>query len=231
LSQIDASIGGKTAINLDQAKNILGSFYQPRAVFIDPVFLSTLGQKEIKEGIAEAIKYGVIKDQKLFSFLKKNHQEITRLKPSCLLKLIYACVRIKARIVEEDEQEKKGIRTILNFGHTLAHALETSKKYRRLSHGEAVSLGMLYAARLSYALGMCEQRVLEEIYHTLRIFHLPTRLSFDYLTVYKAMSYDKKFISAKFRLVLVRSIGKVSVVEGIAPKKILQSLKIFSASN
>lgn len=231
LSQIDASIGGKTGIDLSEAKNILGTFYQPKAIFIDPAFLSTLESKEIKEGIAEAIKYAIIKRRDFFFFLKKNYREIMKLEPACLLKMISACVQIKAKVVQEDEKEKKGIRTILNFGHTLAHALETSKGYKTLSHGEAVSLGILYAAQLSYSLGMCNRRDFQEIYDILRCFRLPIKISFNYLNVYKIMSYDKKFISGKARLVLLRRIGKATVVDNVSSEKILKSLKIFSCVN
>lgn len=230
LSQIDASVGGKTAINLNEAKNILGAYYQPKAVFIDPAFLNTLGVKEIKEGLAEAIKYAIIKQPEFFYFLKRNREKIMQLKPKLLLKLIYTCVKIKARVVEEDEKEKKGIRTILNFGHTLAHALEASKQYRNLSHGEAVSLGMLYAAELSCLLRLCSAGTVKKIHDLLCAYGLPTTIPFDYLRIYKTMGYDKKFISGKARLVLLRHIGKVAVVNNISSEKILESLQVFTSA-
>ena len=227
LAQIDASIGGKTAIDLKQAKNILGTIYQPKAVFIDPRFLKTLPRKNMKEGLAETIKYGVIRDKNFFGFLKKNHKKIYSLDPSCILKLISRCAEIKVNVVEEDEKETKGIRTILNFGHTLAHALEASSKYSKLSHGEAVSLGMLYAAQLSLLLERCKKSTLDEVRDILNLFKLPSKISTDYQSIYKSFIYDKKFISGKIRMVLVQTIGKVEVREGISLKDIQQSLKLF----
>jgi 3-dehydroquinate synthase len=228
LAQIDASIGGKTAIDLKEAKNILGTIYQPKAVFIDPLFLNTLGIKEIKQGVAEAIKYAAIKERSFFYFLKKNKDKIMKLEPESILKVISTCVSIKAKIVQKDEKEKKGIRTILNFGHTFAHALEVSRQYRNLSHGEAVSLGMLYAAQLSCSLGLCKSTCVKELHNIIKLFELPDRISFDYLTIYKTMGYDKKFISGKIRLVLLRKFGQVVVVNGISSEKILKSLQVFA---
>lgn len=230
LAQIDASIGGKTAIDLKEAKNILGTIYQPKAVFIDPLFLSTLDKKEIKDGVAEAIKYAVIKRRDLFYFLKRNYVEIMKLERHSLLKLIAICAGTKAAVVEEDEKEKKGIRTILNFGHTLAHALETCGHYRNLSHGEAVSLGMLYAAQLSCSLGLCKSSEVKKLHEIIELFKLPTKISFDYLTIYKTMGYDKKFIAGKARLVLLRSLGRVQVLEDISSEKILKSLQVFGSA-
>ncbi|RLC33488.1 MAG: 3-dehydroquinate synthase, partial [Candidatus Nealsonbacteria bacterium] len=220
LAQIDSSIGGKTAIDLNIAKNILGSFYQPKAVFIDPIFLKTLPLPEIKQGLAEIIKYGVIKNKDFFFFLKKNYKKILKLDKACILKIINICAGMKAQIVSQDEKEKKGLRTILNFGHTLAHALESSLRYKKLSHGEAVSLGMLYAAQLSYHLGKCNKKCLEEILQMIKLFGLPYRISFDPLSLYKSLCYDKKFISGKIRMVLVKEIGRVKVVENINPNSV-----------
>lgn len=227
LAQIDAGIGGKTAIDLDEAKNILGAIYQPKAVFIDPVFLGTLGKKELKEGIAEAVKYGVIKDEQFFYFLQEKYKEILSLDKDCVLKLISVCVKIKADIVAIDEDEAKGIRTILNFGHTLAHALEASLQYKKLSHGEAVSLGMIFAAYLSFILGKCAQEEVEKIRKIIRLFSLENHTDINYRTALKAMSYDKKFIWGKARMVILRKIGKVEVIEDISLKEIEKVLKKF----
>lgn len=227
LAQIDSSIGGKTAIDLNIAKNILGSFYQPKAVFIDPVFLKTLPLRQIKEGLAEIIKYGVIKDKDFFFFLKEKSKKILNLDKTCILKIINTCAGIKGEIVSKDEREKKGLRTILNFGHTLAHALESSLKYKTLSHGEAVSIGMLYAARLSYILKKCNKKCVDEILQIIKLFSLPYRIRFDPLKLYKSLCYDKKFTSGKIRMVLVKRIGRVEVAEGINPNIIKKALKNF----
>lgn len=230
LAQVDSSIGGKTAIDLPIAKNILGSFYQPKAVFIDPTFLTTLPKKELKQGLAEVIKYGIIRDKSFFSFLKSNHKQILKLETASILKVISVSAKIKANIVEEDETEKKGIRTILNFGHTFAHALESSLKYTRLSHGEAVSIGMRFAAMLSCALNSCDDAIVGEIVRTLELFSLPTTTRFDCLTLYKSLLYDKKFTSGKIRMVLLRQIGKVEVVEGLNTGKIQKILTYFNTA-
>lgn len=227
LSQIDASIGGKTAIDLTAAKNILGSFYQPKAVFIDPIFLKTLGRQEINEGLAEAIKYGAIASLPLFNFLKNNIDNILNLDNKSLLKIISECVRIKARIVSVDEKEDKGIRTILNFGHTVAHALEASTRYGKLTHGQAVSLGMLVAVRLSYLLGYCKIDGVNSIREILKLFSLPTELKFDYESFIKAVKYDKKFITGNIRMVILEKIGKVKVVSGISLEKLMKSMEII----
>ncbi|MDD5584423.1 MAG: 3-dehydroquinate synthase [Candidatus Omnitrophica bacterium] len=228
LAQIDASIGGKTGIDLRQAKNIMGTFYQPKAVFIDPLFLKTLRTQEIKEGIAEAIKYGVIKKRELFYFLKNNYKDIMALESRATMKVIEECVRIKAGIVAQDEREKKGIRTILNFGHTLAHALEAAQGYKKITHGQAVALGMLYAAKLSLSLGRCAQRDVEELNQLIRRFCLPDACKCDYTNLCKSVSYDKKFISGKIRMVLMEGIGNVKVISAIPFSKLQQTLKEFS---
>ncbi|MEI8350579.1 MAG: 3-dehydroquinate synthase [Candidatus Omnitrophota bacterium] len=228
LGQIDAGIGGKTAVDLPQAKNILGAFYQPRAVIIDPLFLESLTAQEIKEGIAEAIKYAVIKDNGFFNFLKKNHLRILQLHAPSLLRLISTCALIKAKVVEEDEKEKKGIRTILNFGHTLAHALEATCGYR-LSHGEAVSIGMVYAAELSYALGKCSLGEVQRIRHLVQLFGLPESMAANQAKLCHAIRYDKKFVSGKIRMVLMKKIGKVEICEGIPPELIVETLKKFNS--
>ncbi|MCP4653509.1 MAG: 3-dehydroquinate synthase [Candidatus Omnitrophica bacterium] len=227
LAQVDSSIGGKTAIDLKQAKNILGTFHQPKAVFIDPTFLKTLSKKEINEGLAETIKYGIIKNKTFFNFLQKNSQKINRLEPSIILKLISTCAAIKAAIVKEDETETKGIRTILNFGHTLAHALETTSKYNKLSHGEAVSIGMSYSAKLSLALGKCKREEANNVESVLKLFSLPTTISGSYITLSDALRYDKKFINGKVRMVLMREVGEVEVVKNIPLNVIRKSLKSF----
>ncbi len=228
LAQIDASIGGKTAIDLNEAKNILGAFYQPKTVIIDTQFLATLPKKELKQGLAEAIKYGLIIDKDFFHFLKENHKKIWELDPASISNLIYTCAKIKAKIVEKDEKETKGLRTILNFGHTLGHALESSLKYNKISHGEAVAIGMIFAAKLSYFLKKCDKKVVDDVIEIIKLFKIPTNIKYDYISLYKSLTYDKKFISGKIRMVLIKKIGEVEVVEGISPQIIKKTLKSFS---
>jgi 3-dehydroquinate synthase len=227
LAQIDASIGGKTAIDMPQAKNIIGAFYQPKAVLIDQSFLKTLPKKEVKQGLAEAIKYAIISKPEFFDFLAKNAKNILSLEKNCLSQLITTCVKAKVKVVEEDENETKGIRTILNFGHTLAHALETALNYRKLSHGEAVALGMIYAADLSALLGKCSNNTAQQIKQIINNFGLPTKISADYRVILKAFTHDKKFISGKIRLVLLKALGEVEVTDGIPIEIIKKSIKSF----
>jgi len=230
LSQIDSSIGGKTAINIGIAKNVVGSFYQPKAVFIDPNFLETLPKRELRQGLAEAIKYGIIANKDFFCFLKRNKEKIMDLNSNSILKLISTCARIKADIVSKDELERKGLRTILNFGHTLAHAIEGSSAYKKITHGEAVAIGMVYAARLSRYLKKCRQTDLSQIENIINLYSLPKMTNIAYSAIYKSLSYDKKFISGKIRMVILQKIGKVAVAEGISSKDIKKTLKVFIRS-
>ncbi|MCF7874027.1 MAG: 3-dehydroquinate synthase [Candidatus Omnitrophica bacterium] len=225
IGQIDSSIGGKTAIDLPEAKNIVGSFYQPKVVLIDPNFLKTLTKKDFKEGLAEAIKYGLIKDQDLFYLIKNNTKKIMALDPALINKIIYKSAKIKAKIVEEDEKEKKGIRTILNFGHTFAHGLEAASRYKKISHGRAVAIGMLYAAYLSKQLGKCSEKEIEEIKTILELYNLPTKIQFGPKEVLRSISYDKKFTAGKIRMVLIRKIAKVEVSDKVTVQNLKKSFK------
>lgn len=225
VGQIDSGIGGKTAIDLPRAKNITGTFWQPKAVLIDPGFLDTLTKKCFREGISEAIKYGIIKDKKLFYLIKNNSKKITARTPYLVDKIIYASVKIKAEIVSQDEKEAKGVRTMLNFGHTFAHGLEAAAKYKKISHGKAVALGMLYAAHLSQGLKLARPETVGEIKDALRLFGLPGKVSFCPSQVLKAIAYDKKFTAGKIRMVLVEKIGKVRVWDKISFKDLEKTLE------
>ena len=143
LAQIDSSIGGKTAVDLKQAKNLIGAFYQPRLIISDLSCLNTLGMRDIRSGLAEAIKYGIIKDKSLFSYIQRNYKHLINRKTKYLEPLIFRCSKIKSEIVQKDEKEKKQIRTVLNFGHTIGHAIEAASGYRGYNHGEAVAIGMI----------------------------------------------------------------------------------------
>ncbi|MCF7870789.1 MAG: 3-dehydroquinate synthase [Candidatus Omnitrophica bacterium] len=225
IGQIDSSIGGKTAIDLPEAKNILGSFYQPKAVLIDPDFLKTLSKKDLREGLAEAIKYGIIKDKELFSLIKNNPKKILNLEQSLIDKIIFRCAKIKAKIVEEDEKEKKGIRTILNFGHTFAHGLEAASQYKKISHGKAVAIGMLYAACLSYDLNRCSMKEVEEIKQILALYNLPIKINFNPQKVLNSINYDKKFTTGKIKMVLIKRIAAVEVSTKITAGDLKKAFK------
>ena len=216
LAQIDSSIGGKTGIDLTLGKNLIGAFNQPRLVLSDVQYLKYLPAPQLRSGLAEAIKYGVIKDPTLFRFLEKNHKYIVGKNLRMLEILVSACSKIKAGIVERDEREEKGLRTILNFGHTVGHALEAASGYRGLSHGEAVALGMIAASRISHRLGMLNSINLKRIESLIRKAGLPAKIrDVKFKEVMSAFQHDKKFISGKNRLVLPLSIGKVTIVEDV----------------
>lgn len=226
LAQVDSSIGGKTAIDLAQAKNMVGTFYQPRAVFIDPGFLSTLPQRELLQGFSEVIKYAAIRDRNLYHLLEKDHLLIKKLDQRKMIEVIGRCARIKAEIVSRDETESKGLRTLLNFGHTVGHSLESACRYSaKLSHGEAVALGMVAAANLSFNLGLCDSREVEMLYRLIRLYGLPTSFSFDLKRALDSLMHDKKFISGSVRMVLMEKVGKALVCEKIPLKSIKNSLK------
>lgn len=212
LSQVDSSVGGKTGVNHPEGKNLIGAFYQPRMAFLDVDVLKTLEQRDIKAGLAEAIKYGIIRDKNFFSFLEENYADVLKLGDG-LLHVVKVSCGIKARVVEEDEREE-GIRSILNFGHTFGHAVETVTDYKELRHGEAVAIGMAAAARMSFKLGLCSKMVVDRIEGLLAKVGLPTKVSaISYQLsahgLFKAMEMDKKVAGGKIRFVMVEDIGKV----------------------
>ncbi|MFH1457716.1 MAG: 3-dehydroquinate synthase [Candidatus Omnitrophota bacterium] len=216
LAQIDSSIGGKTGVDLAQGKNLVGAFYQPRLVLSDVRFLSTLSQRQLITGLAEAIKYGIIKDKELFVYLEKNFKEILALKPSALAFIVSRCSRIKADIVGKDEKEEKGIRTILNFGHTIGHAIEAAGGFKAYNHGEAVALGMLVASNISRSLCLIDDRTCARIENLIRAVGLPFKImGVSFTRIILAHYHDKKFIGKKNRFVLTCGIGKTKIVENL----------------
>jgi 3-dehydroquinate synthase len=229
LAQIDSSIGGKTAVDLPIAKNIIGVFHQPKVVIIDSVFLKTLPPRELRQGIAEAIKYAAISDRDLFTFLENNSKKILNFDCDAISHVTEKCASIKALLVAKDERETKGIRTILNFGHTLGHALESSLKYAGLNHGEAVAIGMVFASELSLGMGLCEKNIVTKINSLIKAFGLPTRAEHNPKTTIAALMHDKKFTSGKIRMVMLESIGKTLIIDGINTKIIESCLKKLSS--
>jgi 3-dehydroquinate synthase len=225
LAQVDSSIGGKVAVDLPQGKNLLGAFYQPRLVFCDSSFLQTLNSRQLKTGLAEIIKYGVIADKQLFDFIEHNYHRIFKLEKDALNYIITQSAAIKAKVVSQDERETKGIRTILNFGHTIGHAIETACGYKNsYTHGEAISIGMVCAAEISHRLGLCSPKTLGRIESMISIVGLPIHIKNVSLSkIMSAYLHDKKFISGKNRFVLPRSIGKVEVREGI-PENLIKKV-------
>ncbi len=232
LAQVDSGIGGKTAIDLSQGKNLVGAFYQPRLVFSDVRLLKTLHPRQLQSGLAEVIKYGIIKDPRLFKYIEKKYQDIFRLKENALEFIVGRCSLIKAKIVRQDEREEKGIRTILNFGHTIGHAIEAAADYKVYTHGEAVALGMLVASEISKNLRLIDNDTLDKIENLIRTTGLPTiihKVPLD--DIIEAHYRDKKFIGAKSRFVLIRGIGNAVVLENIPLKIIRDALKARAGRN
>ncbi|MCX5706635.1 MAG: 3-dehydroquinate synthase, partial [Candidatus Omnitrophica bacterium] len=174
LAQVDSSIGGKTAIDLQEGKNLIGAFYQPRLVFSDVKLLATLDKKQLRSGLAEVIKYGVIRDKGLFQYLEAQSKNILKSKLNALEHIVNSSAKIKAGIVQADEKEEKGLRTILNFGHTLGHAIEAAADFKKYNHGEAVALGMLIASSIGEKLGLIDKNSVRRIEQLIKGAGLPT---------------------------------------------------------
>jgi 3-dehydroquinate synthase len=216
LAQVDSSIGGKTAVDLAQGKNLVGTFYQPRLVFSDVAILTSLDRRQLKTGLAEVVKYGIIKDHALFSYLEKNYKNILNLKESALEFIVSRCSKIKAAVVREDEREEKGIRTVLNFGHTIGHAIEAAGNYKRYNHGEAVALGMLVASDISAKLGLLKNSDRVKIDNLIKALGLPIKIKrISLKKVINAHYRDKKFIGSINKFVLAVGIGKTKIVKNI----------------
>jgi 3-dehydroquinate synthase len=212
LSQVDSSVGGKTAVNHPRGKNLIGAFYQPRAVFIDPEVLKTLEAREVRAGLAEVIKYGIIWDESFFAFLEENSSALLDLGGE-LTKAIERSCEIKAEVVGADETEQ-GLRSILNLGHTFGHAIEALSGYGTYKHGEAVAIGLYLAARLSAALGLCDSGVVERVKGLVSSVGLPTEPpEFAVEEWIESMRLDKKVSSEVMRFVLIKRIGTVSLEE------------------
>lgn len=227
LAQVDSAIGGKVAVDLVIAKNLVGAFYQPKTVLSDISLLRSLSRRQVKNGLSEIIKYGVIKDRALFEYLEKNYKIVLNLEEAALEYVISKSSKIKAGLVERDEFDKKGIRAALNYGHTLGHAIEAASGYSgRFSHGEAIAIGMAGAARISARLGMISTRDVNRIESLIRCVGLPTDIKgLKFNRIYDAHLHDKKFIHKKNRFILPTAIGSVKVVEGIPDHLIKDAIK------
>jgi 3-dehydroquinate synthase len=224
LSQVDSSVGGKTAVNHPRGKNMIGAFYQPCLVLIDLATLKTLPDNEFRAGLAEIIKHGVITDPELFQYLEDHVDQIQKKDPDCLEHIITTSCAIKAKVVERDERESH-YRMILNFGHTFGHAVESLTGYSTFIHGEAVAMGMVKAADLSVLTGRCSEEVAKRIVKLLDRFGLPTRLpDLEPRAMVESMQRDKKTIHKKLRFVLIKEIGSVEIVDTVSEEDVLQVL-------
>lgn len=228
LAQIDSAIGGKVAIDLPVGKNLIGAFYQPQIVWSDVTVLSTLSKRQIRNGLAEAVKYGAIKDKELFTYIARHSNKLLGLEPEALSKVVLRCSRIKSQIVTQDEKETKGIRTILNFGHTVGHAIEAAGNYTTYHHGEAIALGMRVAAEISCQLGMLRPQQARALNDVLSDIGLPSKIAkLRMADILRMMKHDKKFITGRNRFVLIPDIGHVQVVEDVPWPVIRTSLQKY----
>lgn len=215
LAQVDAAIGGKTGVNLASGKNLIGSFHQPLAVLIDPDVLRTLPAREYRAGLFEVIKCGIIRDRALFDLLANNADEILGMQPALVDNLIAAAVRIKAEVVSADERESD-LRRILNFGHTIGHAIEAETEYIRFLHGEAIAWGMLAATRLAELMKLLDTSSADSIRRTIcRYGPLPAADNLDPDRLIARLASDKKTLHGDVHFVLPTAIGEVKVISGI----------------
>lgn len=212
LAQVDSSIGGKTGVNHPRGKNMIGAFYQPDCVIADTSTLKTLENRELSAGLAEVVKYGLIRDPEFFEWLEANIESLLQRNPEALTFAITRSCANKAAVVAEDERES-GVRATLNLGHTFGHAIETGMGYGRYLHGEAVAIGICQAAHLSYRLGWLNRADLERIVELLRRAQLPVNPppEMDADRFLELMSVDKKNVDGKIRFILLRRIGKAAL--------------------
>jgi 3-dehydroquinate synthase len=210
IAQVDTSIGGKVAVNLPEGKNLVGAFYQPRQVITDVETLAVLPPRDFRAGLAEVVKIAAIRDTELFEYLEKNVEEVLSQDLRALVRLVRRACEIKASIVEADEWEAD-VRSILNFGHTVGHAVEAATGYRGPNHGEAVAMGMVVAARIAVRRRICSEEALERLKRLLQAFGLPTSLLVDAAEVLRFVRYDKKIQDRQLRFVLLQAIGDAVV--------------------
>ena len=214
LAQVDAAIGGKTAVDHPVGKNLIGAFHQPCLVLADVGVLGTLPRRELLAGLAEVVKYGVIGDAALFAGLERDPDAVLTGDPERLVAVVAACARQKAAVVAADEREERGERAVLNFGHTVGHALEAVTSYGRYLHGEAVAIGMVAAARVSAGLGLCDATTVGRIGGLLARLGLPVAVPADVpvAALAAAMRADKKSADGRIRFVAVEQVGRVRLV-------------------
>lgn len=244
LAMVDSSVGGKVGVNHPKAKNLIGAFHQPVGVWIDTATLATLPDREYRSGLAEVVKYGVILDAEFFAFLETQAEAILRRDAEVVRHIVARCCRLKADIVEQDEREETGLRMVLNYGHTFAHAFETVSGYGTWLHGEAVAAGMICASRLAERLGLIAPAITERQHALIERFGLPTSpmaapsplplspaagergrgggVVADWLDT---MRRDKKAQAGRLRLILPRRLGEVALIEDIPETEVRRVLE------
>jgi 3-dehydroquinate synthase len=226
LAQVDSSVGGKTGINHESGKNLIGAFYQPKLVLIDVAVLRTLPHRELAAGLAEVIKYGIIQDPALFELLEQRMEKLLGSDRELLSQVITVSCAIKARVVEADEREED-YRAVLNFGHTIGHALEAVTGYRQLLHGEAVAVGMVKAVTLSMQQGFCDTASFNRVAALVRKAGLPVEIPSGVLpqNLIQAMEVDKKVAGGKIKFIMCEGIGKTRF-HWLAPNEVLSALGV-----
>ncbi len=213
LAQVDSSVGGKVAVNHEKGKNLIGAFHQPRLVVADLLTLNTLPAREVRAGLAEVIKYGIIADGEFFKYLENHISSALALQQEVMMEIVVKSCAIKARVVGQDEREE-GLRAILNFGHTIGHAVEVLGGYQGYLHGEAVAIGMVAATRMAAHMGICSQRLVSRLENLLRAAGLPTEIPADMASeaIIQAVAHDKKAVGGTLRFVLPETAGRVKIV-------------------
>jgi len=228
LAQVDASVGGKTGVNLPEGKNLVGAFHQPRLVVCDPLVLRTCGTRDIRCGLAEALKHGFILSEAYLFVVEQRLRASLARDPAAMAEVVRGSCAIKADIVRRDEREQ-GLRAILNLGHTFAHAVEKVAGYRGYRHGEAVAVGMVGACHLAERMGLCSATVRERLVTDLGVAGLPVAapgLPVDQLV--EAMGHDKKILGGHLRFVLPRKVGRVEIVDDVARRDLVEALKLLT---
>ncbi len=231
VGQVDSSMGGKVAINYNEIKNVIGSFYQPYMIVIDPTFNYTLEEKQIINGLSEIVKYGLVFNKKILDKMSENVEEkkddrlFRLIKTEVFKDIIYSCCCIKERVVEKDEFDE-GYRNVLNFGHTIGHCIENAFKLREINHGEAISIGMVIAIDISISMGLVKKEVKDEVLELYKKLKLPYRMpKTDVEKVIGALKYDKKFKTAQNKFVLLKGINKPIFFYNIEESVIVDSIK------
>lgn len=226
LAMVDSSVGGKVGVNHPRAKNLIGAFHQPIGVWIDTAMLRTLPEREYRSGLAEVVKYGVILDADFFAYLEANADAILRREPEAVRHIVARSCRLKADVVEKDEREETGLRVVLNYGHTFAHAFETVGGYGTWLHGEAVAAGMCCASQLADRRGLIPPETTERQRQLLRRFDLPTApLAWPIDELIAVMRNDKKAVAGRLRFVLPRRMGEVALFDDVPDVDVRQVLQ------
>jgi 3-dehydroquinate synthase len=224
MAMVDSSVGGKVAINLGNIKNIVGSFYQPKVVIIDTAFLKTLPRIQLLSGLGEIIKYALIADYEFFTYIKSSYKDILAMNSKELLYIIELCCKLKAEIVSKDERENN-LRVILNLGHTIGHGIESVLGMNRITHGEAVAMGIVYESKIALEMGIINKKYYNEIIDIVKLLGLFRPIEIDIKQFMSAVYKDKKNLGKSIRLVLPVDAGKVEICDNIDDNIIKKSIE------